>query len=75
MEIEQDRLLLFIESNLNNKLFSCLSHGLEKKPFNHIYEEVRPRTKKIKTTEKNLYLEAIKKFLDENPEFLKKNEE
>ncbi len=72
MEKNNESLLLLIENNLQEKIFSCLSHGLELKKFKVIYEEVRPRVKKVKVQEKNLYVEAIKKFLDENPEFLKK---
>lgn len=79
-----EKFLKKIESDLDNKIFTCINGETIVKPFNKVYEQVRQKNKDSTQKEKivnkktliysegeeSIYKYVIEKFLKENPEFL-----
>lgn len=71
-----DKFLEKIQMDMQNKILHCVSGKSIIKPFDKVFEEVRTNNKKTKkqkinNSEESIYNEIIKKFLEENPEFIK----
>jgi hypothetical protein len=78
-----DKFLKKIETDLKEKILTCVNGESIVKPFSQVYEEVREKHKKKESDEKekiyvsedSIYKDVIQKFLKEHPELIKKIEE
>lgn len=76
-----DKFLKKIETDLKEKILTCVNGQSIIKPFAQVYEEVREKNRKKESDEKekiyinedSIYKDVIQQFLKEHPELIKKD--